>query len=170
MGGNNLLPMKTLPALLATCGCTDAKTYIQSGNVVFRSSASNPATIAASIGKAVHKKHGFEPRVLVLSCGELARAMANNPFPEAAAQVPKWVHLFFLTETSEKAGLEKLKTWQTNGEEFALKGKVFYLHTPKGFGTSKLAANAERALGVAAVTARNWNTCQKVLELGKALG
>jgi uncharacterized protein (DUF1697 family) len=169
VGGHNPLPMKTLPTLLTTCGCTDAKTYIQSGNVVFRSSASNAMTIAASIGKAVHKKHGFEPRVLVLSCSELARAMANNPFPEAAVKEPKWVHLFFLTEAPQKAGLEKLKAWQTNGEQFALKEKVFYLHTPKGFGTSKLAANVERALGVDAVTARNWNTCQKVLELGKAL-
>jgi uncharacterized protein (DUF1697 family) len=80
------------------------------------------------------------------------------------------VHLFFLGEAPEKGGLEKLKTWQTNGEQFVLKGKVFYLHTPKGFGTSKLAANVGRALGVEAITARNWNTCQKVLELGQALG
>ena len=169
VGGNNPLPMKTLPALLATCGCTDAKTYIQSGNVVFRSSAGKAATLAASIGKAIHKKHGFEPRVLILSCSELARAMANNPFAGVAEKAPQWLHLFFLGETPQKGGLEKLKTWQTNGEEFALKGDVFYLHTPNGFGTSKLAANVGRALGVDAITARNWRTCQKVLELGKAL-
>jgi uncharacterized protein (DUF1697 family) len=172
VGGNNLLPMKTLPALLAACGCTDANTYIQSGNAVFRSAETDPETIAARIGKAVEKRHGFEPRVLVLSPDDLARAMAGNPYAEAAAKAPKWVHLFFFSagDAPPKAGLEKLKAWQTQGEQFTLRDKVFYLHTPNGFGTSKLAANVGRALGVDAITARNWNTCEKVLEMARHLG
>jgi uncharacterized protein (DUF1697 family) len=44
-----------------------------------------------------------------------------------------------------------------------LKGKAFYLHTPNGFGTSKLAGRVERLLGVEA-TARNWRTVTTLLE------
>ena len=168
VGGNNPLPMKAVPAMLAKCGCTDAKTYIQSGNVVFRSSVSNAKTLATRIEKIVHETQGFQPRVIVLSCQELERAIAGNPFPEAE-QTPQWVHLFFLTEAPDKAVLERFKGPQAQGEEFALKGRVFYLHTPAGFGTSKLAGTVVRALGVDA-TARNWRTCQKVLEMAKALG
>lgn len=167
VGGNNPLPMKTLPALLAKCGCTDAKTYIQSGNAVFRSSVTSAATLAKRIGKAVHDSQGFEPRVIVLTCQELERAIAANPYPQAQ-ETPKWVHLFFLADAPPKSGLQRLQDLQENGESFAIKGRVFYLHTPAGFGTSKLAAAAVRVLGVDA-TARNWRTCQKVLEMAKAL-
>jgi len=44
---------------------------------------------------------------------------------------------------------------------------VFYLHTPDGFGTSKLAARAERLLGVA-TTARNWRTVTALREMAPA--
>jgi uncharacterized protein (DUF1697 family) len=168
VGGNNPLPMKTLPALMEKCGCTDAKTYIQSGNVVFRSSVSRAETLAARIGKAVEESHGFRPLVLLLTDKELARAVAGNPYPEAE-KTPQWVHLFFLAETPEKPDLARLKGLQANGEAFTLKGRVFYLHTPAGFGTSKLAAVVARALGVD-TTARNWRTCQEVLAMAKALG
>jgi uncharacterized protein (DUF1697 family) len=50
-----------------------------------------------------------------------------------------------------------------------LKDKIFYLHTPDGFGISILAARAERALGVAA-TARNWRTVKTLIELASAQG
>lgn len=167
VGGHNPLPMKTLPALLAACGCTDSKTYIQSGNVVFRSSAT-VARLEQDIAKAVHAEHGHQPRVLILSTRELARAVARNPYPQADAE-PKSLHLFFLAGKPQKAGLEKLAGLCANGEEFALDGSVFYLYAPNGVGKSKLAASVDRALGVE-TTARNWRTCRTVLEMAEALG
>jgi uncharacterized protein (DUF1697 family) len=169
VGGNNPLPMKTLPALFAKCGCTDAKTYIQSGNVVFRSTERTAAKLAQRIGKAVHAAHGFQPSVFVLSLDELERAAKANPFARQADKEPRYVHLFFLADTPDKPDLQKLTEVQANGEEFALKGKVFYLHTPNGFGTSKLAERAGRVLKVD-LTARNWRTCQTLIELAADFG
>jgi uncharacterized protein (DUF1697 family) len=163
VGGHNALPMKSLPALLETCGCRDVRTYIQSGNVVFRSSSSDARMLAERIAEAVHATHGFQPRVLVLPRKELDRAIAANPFPQAEAE-PKSVHLFFLAAPPQKTGLARLKALQAKSEAFELKGRVLHLHTPVGFGVSKLAAAVERALGVDA-TARNWRTCLKVSEL-----
>ena len=168
VGGNNPLPMKTLPALLETCGCTEAKTYIQSGNVVFRSSVTNATKLEGTIAKAVHAKHGHQPRVMVLSSKELARAVKRNPYPQAD-QEPKSLHLFFLGGKPQKAGLAKLAVLRADGEEFVLDGSVFYLHAPQGVGKSKLAVAVDRALGVE-TTARNWRTCQKVLEMAEAFG
>jgi uncharacterized protein (DUF1697 family) len=167
VGGNNPLPMKTLPALLEKCGCADARTYIQSGNVAFRSSVKSPDALATRIGKAVFAAHKHEPRVLILSQKELKQAAAANPY-EQADENPKSVHLFFLDDVPKKPDLEKLEALRANGEEFTLKGKVFYLHTPAGFGTSKLAARAEKALGVGA-TARNWRTCQTLIALAEEI-
>lgn len=167
VGGNKLLPMKQLAALLEKAGCRDVKTYIQSGNVVFRSPMTDAARMATRILSAVSAARGFEPRVLVLDRTELQRAMEANPFRGATAD-PKSVHLFFLAERPKDPDIESLNAIKSESEAFALKGRIFYLHTPEGFGTSKLAERAERCLGVEA-TARNWRTVSAVFDLAKAL-
>jgi uncharacterized protein (DUF1697 family) len=168
VGGRHIVPMKTLVTCLEKNGCCDVKTYIQSGNAVFRSKQSDAELLSVQLGKAMAKTFGFEPRVMLLTEAQLAKAAAGNPFPGAASE-PKSVHLFFLAEKPEKPDLAALEALKAEHEAFALKGKVFYLHTPRGFGTSKLAERAMGKLGVEA-TARNWRTVTTVLEMARALG
>jgi uncharacterized protein (DUF1697 family) len=164
--GGKVLPMKELRLAFEEAGCTGVQTYIQSGNVVCRSAASRAQGLSTQVAAAVTKRHGFTPGVMVLTRRELERAAADNPFPEAEDD-PKSLHLFFLggsPTTADRAGLEALAARR---ERFVLKGKVFYLHAPAGFGASKLAARAERLLGVPA-TARNWRTVMALLEMARA--
>jgi len=114
---------------------------------------------------AVAKARGFAPRLLVLSRTELERAAAGNPFPEADDH-PQSVHLFFLAEPATAADLNAMNALKAASERFVLKGRVLYLHTPDGFGSSKLAARAERLLGVDA-TARNWRTVTTLVEMAR---
>jgi uncharacterized protein (DUF1697 family) len=114
----------------------------------------------------VSKGRTFEPRVLVLDRKALQKALAANPYPQAE-QHDQFVHLFFLAERPPSPDLEALERFKATSESFALKGKVLYMHTPEGFGKSKLAARAERSLGVAA-TARNWRTLNAVLGLANS--
>lgn len=164
--GSNLLPMKQLAALVEAAGARDVKTYIQSGNVVFRHSMGDAARVAVRLRQAVAKARGFEPRVLVLTVDELERAVASNPFTDATAE-PRSLHLFFLDGAPESPDLEALDAIKAKSESFALRGQIFYLHTPDGFGVSKLAQRVERLLGVGA-TARNWRTVTTVLELARS--
>jgi uncharacterized protein (DUF1697 family) len=166
IGGRNMLSMKALQALLEQKGCRDVRTYIQSGNVVFRSSRSSPAGLAKTIKAAISERFGFEPGVFVLKRSDLARAVARNPFPRAVA-IPTSLHVFFLSEPPRQVDLKALDAIKADGEAFAVIGQAFYLHTPAGFGTSKLAAKAERILGVEA-TARNWRTVTTLLEMATA--
>ncbi len=161
--GNNKLPMKELAALLTGLGLRDVQTYIQSGNVVFHSNAKNKTALAAKISATIEAQHGFAPQVLLLDAAELHKAMAGNPYP-AAVSAPRTLHLFFLAETPQHPDLKALEAIRSGGERFKLAGKVFYLHTPDGFGPSKLAARVEKSLGVAA-TARNWSTVCKLAEM-----
>ena len=163
--GSNLLPMKELKLVLEKDGCIDVQTYIQSGNVIFRSPMSDAARLANRLTAAVSRSHGFEPRVVVLTRGELERAAAGNPFPEAGEN-PKSLHLFFLAELPKRTDLKSCEALRVKTERFELKGRIFYLHTPDGFGTSKLATRAEKLLGVEA-TARNWRTVTTLLEMTK---
>lgn len=166
VGGSRVLPMKALVATLEASGCTGVRTYVQSGNAVFRSGEPQAARLAARIRRAVGERHGFEPGVHVLAPAELQRALAANPFPQAAAE-PTTLHLFFLADAPWRPDFEALHAAKAARESFALAGRVFYLHTPDGFGKSRLAARVERCLGVAA-TARNLRTVAALVKLAKA--
>jgi uncharacterized protein (DUF1697 family) len=163
--GGNTLPMKQLAAALEDVGFADVRTYIQSGNVLFTCPKATASQLVKRIGDCVAKRFNFQPRVLVLSSKELARAAAANPFREADEN-PKSLHLYFLARAPSSPDIEGLHRVKAKTEEFELKGKVFYLHTPAGFGVSKLAERAERLLGVDA-TARNWRTVRTVLDMTK---
>ncbi len=163
VGGNNMLPMKSLVSLIEALGGKEVSTYIQSGNAVFRHAQSNAGKLAKRIETAVLKVQGFTPNVLLLTRMELETAANENPFPEAVSE-PKSLHLAFLAAPPVNADLDGLSAIKRGDEAFEIIGKTFYLHTPAGIGQSKLAARYEKLLGVPA-TARNWNTVLKVLEM-----
>jgi uncharacterized protein (DUF1697 family) len=163
VGGKNILPMKELVRELETVGLEDIRSYIQSGNVVFRSRISTPGKLATRIAAQIESSHGFSPRVLILSAEQLEQAIAANPFPEAATE-PKSLHLFFLESTPASPDLAALASLCTKTERFHHAGTVFYLHTPDGVGRSRVATKVEKMLGVAA-TARNWRTVAKLQQM-----
>lgn len=156
VGGRNKLPMADLRDLVAGLGFDDVRTCIQSGNVVFRGFGERRDRLAGSIAGAIEAAQGFRPGVLVLTSEELHAAIEANPYTEADAD-PKSVHLFFLEARPSEPDLEAAARLATTEESFSLADRVFYLHAPGGIGRSRLAARAERILGVRA-TARNWRT------------
>ncbi len=170
VGGRNKLPMKMFASELEAIGLADVKTYIQSGNVVFRCPQERGTTLAAEISASVRACFGFTPHVAVISAEDLAAAVTANPFPEAVSEMEgKTVHLFFLAESPPIVPLpavdkDRLETARRPSERWQLQGGVFYLHTPQGFADSKLAAQAEKILGVP-TTARNWRTACALLDL-----
>ena len=163
VGGKNPLPMKSLVAILEGMGAHKVKTYIQSGNAVFQSAENNAALLSSQLAAEIKKHHGFEPFTLILGLEALRQACANNPFPEAEAD-PQSLHLGFLAAKPQRPDLDKLSSLKRISERFHLGDGVFYLHAPEGVGKSKLAASAEKLLGVP-MTDRNWRTVCKVVEL-----
>ncbi len=165
VGGKNVLPMKELVSTLEDIGLWNVRTYIQSGNAVFKSHETAAELLSKSISAAIEKSHGFKPGVLLLELEEMERAASANPFPEAESE-PKTLHLHFLTSEPWNPDLDALENIKGESERFVLKDGVFYLHAPDGIGRSKLAANAERILGVP-ITGRNWRTARKVIEMAQ---
>jgi uncharacterized protein (DUF1697 family) len=164
--GKNSLPMKELVALLERVGARNIKTYIQSGNAVFQSDAKKVPQLSARLTNAIQKRYGFSPHVLILGPEAIESAIAHNPFSEAEGE-PTSLHLGFLSSTPKSPDIEKLDAIRKASERFHLGDRVFYLHTPEGFGKSKLPASAERLLGVP-MTYRNWRTVCKIMEMASA--
>lgn len=165
VGGKHILPMKLLTPELEALGLTDVKTYIQSGNIVFRDSKKTAAVLAAEIGTTIKARFGFEPHVAVISHKDFASSVTGNPFQESVTvDNGKTLHLFFLDRTPPNLDQDRLESLRRSSERWHLKGRVFYLHTPDGFGDSKLASQVEKILGVN-TTARNWRTVCALLDL-----
>lgn len=168
VGGNHKLPMKQLAALLETLGLTDVKTYIQSGNAVFRGPKGPAPKLANTIASAIEDTFDFRPHVIAVSKDDLAKAIAANPFPEGDDEDGRGLHLFFLDQTPKKIDTGALDSVKLPSESWKTNGPCFYLHTPDGFGNSKLATKAEKCLGVPA-TARNWRTVRELLKLAESI-
>jgi uncharacterized protein (DUF1697 family) len=161
--GKNKVPMKALAGALESAGFQGVRTYIQSGNIVFRSSSGEPRTLAAKIERLVERKFGCAPAVLVINKAELAAAIRANPFPDARHN-HKLLHLYFFDSPPKSPDIASLQRVAAGREAFALKGGIFYLWTPDGFADSILRSRVERCLGVPA-TARNWRTVNELLKL-----
>lgn len=161
VGGKNKLPMADLRAILTDLGAEDVRSYIQSGNAVYRGNLREEA-----IASAIEKAHGFLPEVLTLPLESFAPVIAANPFPDAVDD-PKALHLFFLSSPS-LVDEEVLYREKGPEERFLLTERALYLYTPKYLSGSRLAERLERLLGVPA-TGRNWRTVEAILDLARAV-
>jgi uncharacterized protein (DUF1697 family) len=159
VGGKGVLPMKDLVRILEGLGFREVKTYIQSGNAVFRSAPLPTEETAREIRSRILETHGFAPAVLLLEASELQDAIDRNPFVTTDG---KALHLFFLESEPAEPDLDGMMAAKAQTEEFKLVRKVFYLYAPDGIGRSKLAARVEHYVGVPA-TARNWNTVSQLI-------
>ena len=168
VGGRNTLPMKELVVRLEGMGCEDVRTYIQSGNAVFRHAEKGSSRLAARISTAICESHGFKPDVLLLTTDQLENAVASNPFPDAESE-PSKLHVLFLAAVPDNPDTDKIEGLRAESERLAVQSDVVYLHAPDGIGRSKLAAGVERALGVVA-TGRNWRSVNKILEMARQPG
>ncbi|NLS19755.1 DUF1697 domain-containing protein [Rhizobium sp. P40RR-XXII] len=158
VGGTGMLSMADLKALCEEIGFKDVKTYIQSGNVVFRTEEGE-ATAQTLLEGALANKMGKSPGVILRSREALERVAENSPFPHAK---PNYLLVNFLRDAAPEDALTKLVA--PGGEEVHVAGREVYVHYPDGSGRSKLKLPALKA-----GTARNLNTVRKLAEMAREL-
>ncbi len=167
--GNNTLPMEWLRAMCGKIGLCDARTYIASGNVVFRCDGTAPAKCAERLEAAIEKGRGFRPRVMVRTLPELRRVVSSCAFADVEALEPSRVLVMFLGDAPSAAARKAAVAIMTEPERVAVRGREAFLYYPNGVGTAETPMNAvEKALGTSG-TCRNWNTVKKLVEMGEEL-
>ena len=162
LGARNKVSMAELRELVEGLGADDVTTYVQSGNVVFRSGTPT-ATLAGDLEAAIRRRLGLDVRVLLRTKSDLGKTVSGNPFADAADASK--LHVTFLAATPVRARVRKLDPSLSPPDEFRVAGRQVYLHCPNGYGRSKLSnAYFEQQLGVAATT-RNWRTVTALADL-----
>jgi len=160
VGGNKKVAMSDLLALLQRLEFDDARTLLQSGNLVFRTAGKKAAQLERLLEKEVLERLGLETRFFVRSEEEWKSVIARNPFPTEAKRDPARLLVMFLERAVEDE--ETLRSAIKGRETFRADGRQLYIVYPDGSGTSKFShAVIEKKLGMRG-TARNWNTVLKL--------
>lgn len=165
VGGKTQLPVQALREKLTGAGFENVATYINSGNAIVRSRMSRKKVIA-TIEELCRTQFDFDKAIFAPTLAEWDELISRNPFSSAATKAPTTVHAALLESAPKPEAIERLRACAMNGEEIELIEGVAYLHTPHGFGKSKLAEKFDKWIGVTN-TARNWNTVLKLSELGR---
>jgi len=161
--GGRSVPMQQLRDVVVQLGHSDVRTYIQSGNVLFRCTRDDPAAIASELRAAIAAHLGHAVTVLIRAPAELEAAIAANPFAGRGAPTP--LHVTFLERVPDAAACARLADAAGAPDEFVRVGREIYLWCPHGYGRTALSNDFfERRLGMAATT-RNWRTVTRLAAL-----
>src|SRR5207249_3881827 len=98
VGGHKRVPMDQLRKLCEGLGFGQVKTYIQSGNVVFKARKTDPAALSKRLEKEILKHFGFAVSVITRTQEEIDQTIRNNPFLKNQGVTPQKLHVTFLSE------------------------------------------------------------------------
>ena len=168
VGGHNKIKMDALRALYESLKFEDPRTYVQSGNVIFRTKEKNAATLTKKIQNAIEGKFGFRPEVILRTKDELKKAVAASPFARRDLE-PGKILVTFLTAEPGPQAQATLLSLKVHPEELHLKGRELYIYFPDGAGRSKLPWSSIAKLLKTTGTARNWNSVTRMLEIAEEM-
>ena len=166
---HNRMKMDALRALCESMDLRDARTYVQSGNVLFRTKERNLERLAGQIQKGIERKFAFGPEVVLRTAAELKGVVARNPFAARRGIEPNKLLVYFLSRDPGAEARRNALAIPAEPEELHMQGRELYIYFPNGLARPKLSlAVLERKLGTPG-TGRNWNSVTKMLEMAEEM-
>ncbi|PCH73264.1 MAG: hypothetical protein COB98_10925 [Flavobacteriaceae bacterium] len=167
VGGKNSLKMEALKEALQTSIFTEAQTYIQSGNLIFKSIKRAPIVLSIALEQLIKDVFGLDIFTIVLSEKELKKIIRKNPFtPIKETQYSK-LYVTFIKGKINPEAIESFAQNTLTDDKFHLSKKNIYTFYELKYSASKLNNTFyEKKLNCIATT-RNWRTTLKLLEMAK---
>lgn len=158
VGGSSVIKMATVRELAEDCGFTSVRTYVQSGNVVFRTTTT-PARASAALGAALNGATGNDIALAVRTPRELDALIARCPYDDVSK-----VHVTFVVDGADPPA-PVADPADFAPEHFTVRGRDTYLFLPHGIGRSKLAQALAKGRAARIGTTRNWRTVTALARL-----
>lgn len=169
VGAHHRIKMDALRDLYQSLGFSDVQTYVQSGNVLFRTKDKDEAKLRDRIEAAIEKKFGFRPDVVLRTTVEMRTAVAKNPFAKRKNIDSASLLVTFLAEEPSADAKKRLTEIKTDPDLIYLIGRDLYIYFPEGLARPKLPwMTVVKALKTTG-TGRNWNSVEKLLEMAEEL-
>ena len=165
VGPHKRIKMDRLGASFEALGFERVETYIQSGNVVFKSGKISTAELSKKIEEKLEGDFGFSIPVVSRTAKEMSATVKNNPFLRERGIEAERMHVMFLSDAPAAERLKKLAEVATPPERTSCSAREIYLYLPNGVAESKLMkSNLEKILGVVPTT-RNWRTVKELARM-----
>src|SRR5690349_6291659 len=117
LGGHRQIQMGELRALYESLNLRDAQTFINSGNVLFRTESRDLRLLARKIESAIEKRFGFHCDVILRSASDLREVIARNPFAARRGIEPSKLLVTFLAGDPEPEARDRVLGIDASPEE-----------------------------------------------------
>lgn len=170
VGGKNIIKMAELKRVFESIGLYEVKTYIQSGNVLFKSNEAEEF-LCNKIEHEIEVVFGISVKIILRTAKELEQIILSCPFSkdeiteaETLSKVES-LYVALLKHNPLKEKIESIDVYRSESDKYHISGREVYLLFQNSIRNSKLASNLHK-LDVL-TTVRNWKTLSKLAELAK---
>ncbi len=167
VSGQKKIKMADLRESLEKNGFSQVRTYIQSGNIIFKSKVSSREQLQNKLQDVILKDFGFEVPTLIMTEEALELILNANPF--STETETKGLYFVLLKKPADEQLVGEFNKITYDKEDFHITDSCVYLNCKAGYGKAKLNNNLiEQKLQVQATT-RNLKTVQKLIEMAKEI-
>jgi uncharacterized protein (DUF1697 family) len=168
VGGKGTVSMAVIKEALVDIGLSDVRTYINSGNVIFSTRASDTRKLAARIEKALEERTGMPIKVLVMDHKGLKKLVDAIPRNWVDDKTMRTYVLMLWKELDDRKILDRLPVrpgvdnvryapgaviWQVDRKNVSKSGMSRIIGTPDYKRMTIRSANTMRKLNELTVTA-----------------
>jgi uncharacterized protein (DUF1697 family) len=160
LGATNKIAMPALRAMTEELGYTGVATYINSGNLIFRTSK-KAATVERALSGGIADTFGLTIDAMVRTDAQLKKVLDDNPYPDAN---PSQLTVAFLAKAPGPEAEKRVAAAAAEHEPFAFGDRCVYVNYSHGLANSKLAAQFSSIIGVSS-TVRTIRTVAKLVQM-----
>ncbi len=165
VGGHKLIKMDQLRKSFEALGFDQVKTYIQSGNVVFKAGKSSTSKLSKRIEERILSDFGFAVSVVSRTAEEVHQAIADNPLLQRPGIDPEKLHVMFLSEAPQPAALKMLTGLTASPDLCHWLDREIYFYLPNGVSQSVLMKSPVDRILAVVTTTRNWRTVNQLHQM-----
>ena len=169
VGGHGKIKMDALRALYSPLKFESPQSYLQSGNVIFKTSERNLDAVAKRLHSAIEKKFSCSTDVILRTTDDFRTIIKRNPFAKRADVEPGKLVVIFLAADPGNEARKAVLDQKFSPEELHATGRELYIYFPNGQGKSKLPFPRIYKLLQTPGTGRNWNSVTNMLEMAEKL-
>ena len=166
VGGNNMISMSSLKKSFETLGFTDVVTYINSGNIIFKSKQTDARKLEKKIEQVLSKDYQLDSRVVVRTFAEMEKIVES--LPQTWTGDSRWrYNVIFLRHSIDSEDiLRELEVKQDIEEVVYCPGALFWSALVSDLNRTNMLKLSSRKM-YQDMTIRNQNTTRKLYELMK---
>jgi uncharacterized protein (DUF1697 family) len=165
VGGKNIIKMTDLKACFESLGFSDVVTYIQSGNVLFKSADRDKARLTNRIEKELSEQFDYPSRLVTVTHKELRKAVDTAPRGFGSDPEKFRYDVIFLKEPlTPKDAMKNVSTKEGVDAAYTGEHVLYFSRLISRASQSHLTKIISMPV-YQSMTIRNWNTTSKLLAL-----